>query len=273
MKKIYIFFVLLFVSTSLSATIPSEQVLQEFLSDLNKPLALTINGGNFTSSSYLPGIPHFLVESGISGIQFNMRNPEGEGKIKTAISMFNIKANFGIFRGFSLMPNWKGFLGLEAGIKGSEFPLLGNLLKYKKKYPFIFSLSTKCNFIKSYHFIPNISFSFEYSQLFDEEFQFIDESKHETASCSFNHHSLYYHIDMREKFALVDFYAGIGWISSALQSDYTIVENTGSFTSENISINKFYFGITIPVELIDVSLEFGRSGSYGFYGAAFGFKM
>lgn len=273
MRLLFLTFLFLLIITLLFAEIPTEQNLRIFLGELNNPIALTVNGGNFNSSFYLAGIPHFNIETGVTSLGFSIKDPVGMGTIKTNISMFHLKGSFGLFKGFSPTRSWKGFLGIETGVKGFTSPLLGTFNQYKERYPYGFLVTTKLNLLKNSGFIPSISFSFDYSYLFDGKLKFIDRQTNEKASCSFHQNSLYYHFAIRENLGLVHLYTGFGWLSPTLKADYVIEENEGALTSEPETLNKFYFGLTVPVELIDINLEFGKSQSYGYYGAALGFRM
>lgn len=273
MRLFLLILISLLIPTLLFSGIPTEEDLTIFLDEINKLFALTINGGNFNSSFYLAGIPHFNIETGVSSLESSIKNPEGEETIKTSISMFHLKGSMGVFKGFTPTPSWKGFLGIETGVKGSISPLLGTLNQFKEKYPYSLSLITKLNLLKNYGFIPAISFSFEYSYLFDGQFKFFDKQTEETAFCSFKLTTLYYHLDIRENLRLVEIYTGIGWVSPTLKGNYEVNDATGDITFKPGTLSKLYFGLTVPAELIDVNLEFGKSQTYGFYGIALGFRM
>ena len=262
----------LLLITSLFAGIPTEQDIRTFLDEINQPFILSINGCNFNSSFFLSGIPHFNVETGMTGLEFSIKNPKGEDTFKNTISTFYLKGSMGIFGGFTPVSSWRGFLGIEIGAQGSISPMLGTLKQYKQKNPFSASFVSKLNLLKNYEFIPTVSFSFEYTYVFDTKFRFSNHTEGH-ASCSFNINSLYYHFDIRENLGLVNIYAGIGWISATLNGNYIIEENEGDYRVEPGILSKFNLGLTVPVELIDVNLEFGKSGSFGFYGAALGFRM
>jgi len=273
MKLLFSILLSLCITASLFCGIPQEKDISTFFDEVNKPFALSINGCNFNSSFYVGGIPHFNIEAGVTGLGFNIKKPDGKGDIKCAISMFSVEGNMGIFKGFSPAPLWSGFLGFEAGVRGSITPLFGALNEYKQKYPYGFSGLAKLNLLKNIGFIPAVSFSTEYSYLMAPKFRFSDIQTGEESFCSFSQSSFYYHFDIRENIGLVYIYTGTGWISSTIEGNYDTEENERDINSESETSNKFWFGLTIPVELIDVNLEFGKAGPYGFYGAALGFRM
>ncbi len=272
--KILLLFLLIFtVTVNLFTAVPTRQDMRTFLTDLSEPLGITANGGNFNSSIYLGGIAHFNLESGVTALGCNIKNPVGEGNVKTSISMFYFKGTFGIFSGFNPTGSWKGFLGIETAIKGYGSPLFGILKKYKEKSPFGFTLTAKANLLKNKGFIPCFSFSFDYGSLLATKFRFADAQLHDKANCSLTMTTFAYHLDLRETFLLVDIYTGFGWLVPSMNGTYTINDYDGEITYNQGTLTKFYFGIAVPVELIDVNLEFGKSGALGYYGAALGFRM
>lgn len=272
MKYLVVSLTILFL-TSLLFSAPTEQDIKTFLEEINTPFSLGVNGGNFNSSFYSGGIFHFNLETGVTGLEFEIKNPEGEGQINCAISMFHVKGTAGIFSGFTPASSWQGFLGLEAGTKLFISPLFGTLNEYRKTFPYGFSLLSKLNLLKNRGFIPALSFAFEYSYLANTDFEFGDAFSGEQSICSFNHSSFYYHIDVRENIGLFDLYGGYGWISPTLKGNYETEFRKGDVSFSPTNIGKYYFGITVPVYLVDVNLELGKSGPYGFYGAAFGFRI
>jgi|GEM_PF-3652351 len=267
---------LLFISMmtpSLFAAVPTPQNMREFLTDFSEPLGITINGGNFNSSAYLSGIPHFNLESGVTALECEIKNPVGEGNLKTSISVFYAKATFGLFKGFNPTTSWKGFMGIETGIKGYGSPLFGTLNKYKEKSPFGLSLTGKLNLLKNKGLIPAFSFFFDYNSLLSMKFQFIDRQTHEKANSSINMSTFAYHLELRESLPLVDIYTGFAWLTPSMKGTYTINDYEREINYTQGTLTQFHFGIAVPVELIDVNLEVGKAGKLGYYGAALGFRM
>lgn len=272
MKYLAILLIII-LSTSLLFSAPTKQDIETFMEEINTPFTLTISGGNFNSSFYTGGLLHFNLEAGITGLGFNMKDPEGKGDINCSISMFHAKGTAGIFSGFTPVSSWEGFLGLEAGTGLFISPQFGQLNEYRGTFPFGFSLLSKLNLLKNRGLIPALSFTFEYSYMADTDFEFGDSFSGEKSICSFNHSSFYYHIDIRESIGLFDLYTGYGWISPTLKGTYETGNREGDITISPPNIGKYYFGMTVPVYLVDVNLELGKSGPYGFYGAAFGFRI
>jgi hypothetical protein len=272
MKYLAVFLITIF-STSLLFSAPTKQDIETFLEEINTPFSLGISGGNFNSSFYTGGILHFNLEAGVTGLGFDMKNPEGKGDINCSISMFHVKGTAGIFSGFTPVSSWQGFLGLEAGTGFFISPQFGQLNEYRGTFPYGFSLLSKLNLLKNRGFIPALSFTFEYSYLVDTDFKFGGGFSEEKSTCSLNQSSFYYHIDIRENIGLFNLYSGYGWILPTLKGKYETEYREGDITISPPNIGKYYFGITVPVYLVDVNLELGRSGPYGFYGAAFGFRI
>jgi len=273
MKSVVFLGLIFFLPAILCAQIPSEQDIVDFLADLNTPLALTASGGIYNSSCNLAGIPHFNIDAGITSIGATIKDPVGQGDLNATISFFHVKATIGLLEGFNPAPLWKGLMGFEAGIKGFTSPLLGALYKHADGYPYGFGLLAKLNLLKEEGTIPAISFTFEYNSLLNTDFSFIDYATNTRASCSLTQSSFYYHLDLREKLGVVYVYTGIGWVMPSTDAEYTIDENEGAFTSESISLSKYHFGLSIPIDLVDVNLEVGQSESKSFFGASLGFKM
>jgi hypothetical protein len=274
MKKIITILLMALISTSAFAAIPSEPEMREFLNDLSIPFGVTSSGGIYNTSFYSGGIPHFNIDMGVTSSGAEIKNPEGQGDMKTTFSIFHLKGIGGLFKGFQPTSSWAGFLGLEVGAKLFTSPMFGGLNESSKGYPYGFSVLSKVNLLKNKNLTPALSFTFEYNSLLNGEFRFHDFNAGEVASCTYSISSLFYHIDIRERVGLVYLYSGFGWLSPSLKGTYTISNRETDFTSSDEgTLTKYYLGLSVPIELIDANLEIGKSETLGYFGASLGFRM
>ncbi len=257
----------------LSGAIPTERSLTGFLDDLNIPFAVTVNGCNFNSSLYLGGIPHFNITAGITSTGTVITDPVTEGDINPTLSVFHVKGTAGLLKGFSPTPSWQGLFGLEVGVKTFAFPLFGDIGKDKESYPYGFGGLAKISMLGGSEFIPALSFSLEYTYLLNGAFEYHDYEAQESASCAFTLNSFYYHVDMIAKFNLANVHAGIGWITPNLKADYSIADMNRTFQTESITLLKYYGGLSVPIDLVDVSFEIGQAEQNAFFGIGVGLRM
>jgi hypothetical protein len=273
MKVFLPLIILPFCLSLVSGAIPTEPSLNSFLEDLNIPFAIGINGCNFNSAINLAGTPHFNVNAGVTSTGASILDPLTDAEMKPTLSFFHIKGSAGLLKGFSPTPAWQGLFGLEVGVKGFATPLLGDIGKNKESYPYGFGGLAKLILLRGSDFIPSLSFSFEYTYLFNGAFEYHDYENQESAYCSFTLNTLYYHLDMMGRFNLASVHAGIGWLSPQLKSDYTIAAADGTFESEPVTLLKYYGGLSVPIELVDVSFEIGQADQNTFFGIGAGFRM
>jgi hypothetical protein len=263
----------LLCSTMLSGAIPTQRSMTIFLDDLNIPFAVTANGCNFNSSLSLGGVPHFNINAGVTSAGAVIVDPTTEGETKPTLSIFHIKGTIGLLEGFGPTPSWQGLFGLELGAKAFVSPLFGDIGKDKDSFPYGLGGLAKISMLKGTEIIPDLSFSLEYTYLLNGAFKYHDYEAQETATCEFTLSSLYYHLDMMTKLNLVGLHAGIGWISPKLKADFTIADAEGIFESESVSLLKYYGGLSVPVDLVDVSFEIGQADQNTFFGIGVGLRM
>ncbi len=273
MKFLLTITVLLVLASLISAAIPTASSMRDFLSDLNEPLAVMVNGCNFNASLYLGGTPHFNITAGVTSTGSSINDAAAEGKLEQVLSLFHIKGTAGLLEGFSPAPSWQGLGGVEVGAKAFAVPLFGDIGKNRERYPYGLGGFAKLNLLRGSQIIPTLSFSFEYNHLFNGAFEYHDYASQETAKCAFTLSSFYYHLDMMTQFNLINVHAGIGWITPSLKADFTIADSDEIFESEQLSLFKYYGGVSVPVELVDVSIEAGQADQNTFFGIGIGFRM
>lgn len=257
----------------LFGALPTERSMNTFLDEISIPFAVVVNGCNFNSSLYLGGTPHFSINAGISSTGATITNAATQLEMKTTLSLFHVKGTAGLLQGLSPAPSWQGLFGLEVGAKAFATPLFGDIGKEKESYPYGFGGLAKISLLKGIEIVPSLSFSLEYTYLLNGAFEYHDYELQESARCEFTLSSLYYHFDMMSKFNIVGIHAGIGWIAPRLQGDYSIADEAGTFETESISLFKYYGGLSIPVDLVDVSFEAGQADQNTFFGIGAGFRM
>jgi hypothetical protein len=273
MKLLVPFTAVLLCYAILTAAIPTERLMTDFLDDLNIPFAVTANGCNLNSSLYLGGTPHFNISAGVTSAATAITDPATGLDMEPTLSMFHIKGTAGLLEGFSPTSFWQGLFGLEVGAKTFVSPLFGDIGKNKEGFPYGLGGLAKVSILKGSEFIPALSFSFEYTYLLNGSFEYRDYEAQESATCAFTLSSFYYHLDMMTQFNLINVHGGIGWINPSLEADYTIVDSDGTFESESPSLFKYYGGLSVPVELVDVSIEIGQADQNTFFGIGAGFRM